>query len=116
MINSYDRCVANAMIESHQMTMTWHVDDIKASHKDPYQITKFASYLSIIYGEKLKVKRGNVHDYLGMDLYCSDEISVKVSMINHTGKILRALHENIAGRAASPSVEHSFKVGDEKEA
>ena len=66
-INPHDPCVADAMIESHQMMVTWHVDDIKASHKDPYQITKFASYLSITYGEKLKVKRGNVHEYLGMD-------------------------------------------------
>ena len=39
-----------------------------------------------------------------------------MSMINYTGKILRALHENILGSAASPSVEHLFKVGDEKEA
>ena len=71
-INPYDPFVANVMIESHQMMVTWHVDDIKASHKDPYQITKFASYLSIIYGEKLKVKRGNEYDYLVMDLYCSE--------------------------------------------
>ena len=71
-INPYDPFVSNVMIESHKMMVTWHVDDIKKSHKDPYQITKFSSYLSIIYGEKLKVKRGNVHDYLGMNLYCSE--------------------------------------------
>ena len=70
-INPYDPCVANAMISSHKMMVTWHVDDIKKSHKDPYQITKFSSYLSIIYRQKLTVKRGNVHDYLGMDLDCS---------------------------------------------
>ena len=35
-INPYDLCVANAMIESHQMTVTWHVDNLKVSHKDPY--------------------------------------------------------------------------------
>ena len=46
-INPYDPCVENAMIESHQMIVTWHVDNIKVSKKDPYQITKFASYLSI---------------------------------------------------------------------
>ena len=54
-INTYDPCVANSIIESHQMTMT-------------YQINKFSSYLSSMYGEKLTVKQGNVHDYLGMDL------------------------------------------------
>ena len=70
-INTYGPCVANAMIESHQMMVTWHVDNIKVSNKDPYQITKFASYLSIIYREELTVKQGNVHNYLGMDLDCS---------------------------------------------
>ena len=38
-INTYGPCVANAMIESHQMMVTWHVDDLKVSHKDPCQIT-----------------------------------------------------------------------------
>ena len=39
-----------------------------------------------------------------------------MSMIKYTGKLLRALHENILGSAVSPSVEHLFKVGDEKDA
>ena len=64
-INPYDPCVANAMINGHQMTVTWHVDDLKVSHKDPFEITKFTAYLSSIYGKKLSVKRGKVHDYLG---------------------------------------------------
>ena len=49
-----------------------HVDDLKLFHKDPYQITKFSSYLSRIYGEKLAVKQGKVHEYLGMDLDSSE--------------------------------------------
>ena len=50
------------------MTLMWHVDDIKVSHKNTYQITKFSSYISIIYGEKLTVKLVKVNDYLGMNL------------------------------------------------
>ena len=49
-INPYDPCVANYMIKSNQMTVTWHVDNLKIYHKEPYHITKFDSYLSIIYG------------------------------------------------------------------
>ena len=30
-IVSYDPCVANAMIESHQMTVKWHLDDLNVS-------------------------------------------------------------------------------------
>jgi len=29
----YDKCVANKMIEGSQCTVTWHVDDLKISHK-----------------------------------------------------------------------------------
>ena len=114
-INTYDLCVANDMIEIHQMMVTWNLDNLKVYHKDPYQITKFASYLSIIYGEKLTVKRGKVHDYPGMELDYSEEVSVKVSMIKYTGKILRSFPENIVGIVESPAVEHLFKVRDEKE-
>ena len=113
-INPYDPCVANDVVESHQMTVRWHVDDLKVSHKDPYQITKFSSYILIIYGEKLAVKQGKVHEYLGMDLYYSYEGLVKVSMIKYTGKILRSFPEKMVFIAASPASERLFKVRDER--
>ena len=82
-INPYDPCVANADLNGHQMNLAWHVDDIKVSHKDPFEITKFAHYLSLQYGKKLTVKRGKVHEYLGMDLDYSRKGAVKVSMIKY---------------------------------
>ena len=33
-INPYDPCVANKVINGSQMTVVWHVDDLKASHAD----------------------------------------------------------------------------------
>ena len=33
-INSYDTCLANKMINRTQMTITWHVADLKISHED----------------------------------------------------------------------------------
>ena len=44
-INTYDPCVANAMIDGYQITDTPHVDNLKISHNDPYHITKLSSYL-----------------------------------------------------------------------
>ena len=46
----------------------WYVDDLEVSHNDPFEVTKFATYLSIMYGKKLIFQRGKVHDYIGMDL------------------------------------------------
>ena len=55
-LNPYDPCVANKDINGEQMTVVWHIDNLQVSHKDPFEITIFARYLSRIYGEKLTVK------------------------------------------------------------
>ena len=31
-VNPYDPCVANKMVNGKQMTICWHVDDLKVSH------------------------------------------------------------------------------------
>ena len=76
------------MVYGHQIIITWHVNYLKVLHRDPVQIIKFALYTSSIYGEKLIVYRRKVHDYLGMDLYFSEKVTVKVSIIKYLNKIL----------------------------
>ena len=61
-------CVANKMVNYKQMTVIWHVDDLKVSHVDPKENTTFANWMKGIYGEKLTIHRGKIHDYLGMDM------------------------------------------------
>ena len=68
--------------------MVWHVDDIKVSHKDPFEVTNFDQYLLIIYGEKLKVNRGKIHDYLGINLDYIETGVVKVLVIKYQQKVL----------------------------
>ena len=41
-INPYGPCVANKMVNGHQMTIFWHVDDLKVSHKDQNSVTALA--------------------------------------------------------------------------
>ena len=55
--------------------------DLKVSHKDFFEITLFAHYLSTKYGEHLSVKCGQVHDHIGMDLDYSTKREVKIGMI-----------------------------------
>ena len=38
-INPYDPCVANKMVNGHQMNICWHVDDLKVSHKVKNAVT-----------------------------------------------------------------------------
>ena len=39
-VNPYDPCVANKMINGKQMTVPWHVDDLKISHMDSNEVPK----------------------------------------------------------------------------
>ena len=45
-INPYDPCFANNMINGKQITVTWNVYGLKVSHRDAFEITKFATYMS----------------------------------------------------------------------
>ena len=47
-INDYDPCVANKMVNGSQMTVVWHVDDLKVSHREGREITKLLLYLGKI--------------------------------------------------------------------
>ena len=43
-LNPYDLCVANKMINNKQMTLTWHVDDMKISHVEPQEVTMMIDF------------------------------------------------------------------------
>ena len=68
--NKYDNCVVNKTINSHQMTVVWHVDDLKVSHTDVKEVNKFIQQMEETFGTDapLSVSRGKTHDYLGMSL------------------------------------------------
>ena len=54
-VKPYDCCVANMDINGSQMTVLWYFDDLKVSHKDTFEVTKFSTYLAGIYGENITV-------------------------------------------------------------
>jgi hypothetical protein len=56
------------MVNGKQMIVCWHVDDLKVSHVNSIELTKFVHKIAKIYGDQITVKRGSVYDYLGMDL------------------------------------------------
>ena len=55
-LNQYDPCVANKMVNGHHMTVAWNANKLKVSHKDPFEITMFAPYLGLIYGKNIEVR------------------------------------------------------------
>jgi hypothetical protein len=96
-INPYDPCVANEMIEGDQMTICFHVDDFKLSHRKTKVMDSMIEYLrqeyeSIFeYGSgAMTVIRGKIHKYLGMTLDYTVRGQVKITMFDYIDEILTA--------------------------
>ena len=68
MINPYDICCMNKMINGTQCTGVWHVDDIKASHVDKKVLDDTIKVMEEQYGQHapLTDHRGDVHEFWGM--------------------------------------------------
>ena len=93
------------MINDKHKMIVWHVDDLKVSNIDSFEITKFAEYLSIIYGG-LAVHRLKVHYYLVMDLHYSEQVTVKLSMINYPYSVLQEFPYHLVATAATLEADH----------
>ena len=87
-INPCNPGVSKKMINDKHMMVVWHMDDIKVSHVDSFEFTKFLGYMSSIYGV-LSVHRGEIHEYLGIELDYSKQVTVKESMIKYLGSVLQ---------------------------
>ena len=116
MVNPYDAYVANKIVDGNQMTIMWHVDDLKILHKSEWEITKIIKWLAKINGD-MKVKRGKQHKYLWMNLNYKKPRQVRVSMKHYVDKIMKSFPEEIGNQMAStPVADYLFDVRDEKEA
>ncbi len=68
-MNPYVPCVANKNVgDGEQLTAVWHVDNLMATCKLYFELTKMLCYLARIYGPTLTMRTGRKHDYLGVDL------------------------------------------------
>ena len=103
------------MINGSQMTVTWHVDDLKISHKDEKEVTKFINDLGEIYSNKLTVMREKVHSYLGMHFDFTKIGTVQVGMIPYSKETIDDFPEPITSTAPTPVADHLFMVRPDEE-
>ena len=117
-INPYDWCVANKMVNNKQITVVWHVHDLKISHVDADVVTTFIKTLSKRYGSNdapLTIKRGKIHEYIGMTLDYSKNDKVIVDMVSFVREIIDASLEIFNGLAKTPAASHLFEVNESAE-
>ena len=59
-INPYDQCVANKMINGKQCTIVWYINEKKLSHVYPNVVTKLLEEIKNLFTE-LVISRGDEH-------------------------------------------------------
>ena len=111
-INPYDRCVANKMVNGKQLTVGWHVDDLKISHVDTTVVDQFINDLDREFGKEtpLSKSRGKTHDYLGMILDFSVKGELTVNMIPYVHMVLASIPADMLGKAVTPASNHQRRV------
>ena len=115
-INPYDPCVANKMVDGSQMTVCWHVDDLKISHKDKNMMPAFAIKITSIFGDKPTITRWRVHTYLGVELdFDRDPGTMIIFIINYLQTILDEFPEVLRSTKACPAGDHLFKIRPDEE-
>lgn len=117
-VNPYDRCVFNKIVneDGMQCTITVHVDDLKVSCKDGKFLQKFVEDLSKIYG-KLNVHTEKVLDYLGMDVDYTQAGVVKISMVKMVQSAIDDFEkeEPVESHVSTPANDDLFNVDDSME-
>ena len=99
-----------------QLTVSWHVDDMKASHEDPRVVDEFIQWVKKMYDglRKVKVNRDKVHDYLGMMLDYSVKGQVLISMVDYIKLMVKSFpQDDLKGaKVALPWNDNLFKVNN----
>jgi hypothetical protein len=121
-INPYDPCVANRMVEGDQMTICFHVDDCKLSHLKTKVMDSMIEYLRQEYESifedgsgTMTVSRGNIHKYLGMTLDYTVRGQVKITMFDYVDQIITAFDKaepKVGGTKTSAAPDSIFKVDE----
>ena len=97
----YDPCVANKLVDGKQLTLVWHVDNVKALHYSKQVVTDYIEWLHETYecifedgSGALKVSHGLMHDYLGMQLNFSIAGKVKLTIVSYIKAMLTKFNEH----------------------
>ena len=112
--NKYDDCVVNKMVNGQQMTVVWHIDNLKVSHVDATEVEKFVRQMVDTFGKDtpLTVSRGQVHDYLGLTLDFHTKGEVQINMEHYIDMMLQDAPEEMKGTATTPATSHLFNVNN----
>ncbi len=112
-LNPYDPCVANKIVNGNQLTVSWHVDNLTMSCVEEQPIHDVIHTLKQIYSQNLKEHIGPIHDYLGMTFDYTTSGKVEISMDKYIANIIDSFPEQITGVSPTPATDKLFQVWDD---
>ena len=110
-INPYERCVANTIVDGKQCTVIWYVDDLKVSNEDEKVVrstmdtinTRCPGLICNVFKE---------HIYLGMQINFNEDTSVTIDMKDYVKETTAVSEMSICRNAASPAKRDLFDIYD----
>ena len=96
-VNKYNECTFNKIVNGQQLKVQFHVDDLKSSHRDSKVLDEFLVELRKEFGkeDKLTKNRGNIHEYLGMTIDYSIQGKVVFTMFDFLEDIIVEAPEDL---------------------
>ena len=92
------------------------MDNLTVSHVEKSAVTALALNLAKLYGPETTISRGEVHDYLGMEMdFGTDPGTMIISMSKDLQKIIEEFPETLRGTKASPARDNLFDIREEED-
>ena len=111
-INPYDRCTSNKIINGKQCTIVWYVDDVKVSHHEMDVVKEIVAEMEKIFG-KMDPTYGNEQEYLGMKIKITDDRRLEINMNDQINEIINDFSEDITGTVSTPATRTLMDVNDQ---
>jgi hypothetical protein len=117
-INPYDKCVANKMIDDKQCTIAWYVDDNILSHINPAAVDDVLKTIEG-YFPGLVIERGKKLNFLGMEIDFVEKGKFALSLVQYITGMIEELEEclepygiNLDTQYAHPANKNLFVTTD----
>ena len=110
-LNPFDPCIANKVIDGHQCTIVWYVDNTKISHKDPQVVTNIIKAIEVDH-DQMTLKRGKSHTFVGMNFELKDDGSLHIWTKEYIREALADLRESVENMSPTPASKSLFNIND----
>jgi hypothetical protein len=107
-LNPYDPCIANKIINGKQCSIAWYVDDMKISHVDAYVVTQMIEQIEQRFG-KMTVTQGSEHVFVGMKIAYKQNGTAEITMRDYLEEAIAESGMNTCRSAATPARRDLFE-------